>query len=102
MKNIEELQRRYDEVKEQEKQGWAYEEDFIDVKERIQIEKELFTLLTREVLDSMDEDGKYGEYDVYYQPNERSVYLVGGFGMAYDGDDEDAFKVLQIEGGEIL
>lgn len=101
MNNIKELQEKYDKVKEQEKQGAVPAEEFIGIDEQIEIEEKLFKALTQELLDSMDEDVKVGDYDVYYQPNQKSVWLEGGWGMAYSGDDEDAFMVLQVEEGEI-
>ena len=102
MNRIKALQEKYDRIKQQENQGWAYAEDYIDVKERISVEDQLFNALTLELLESMDEEEREGTYDVYYQPNTKTVWFEGGWGMAYSGDDKAAFKVLQIEGGEIV
>lgn len=40
-------------------------------------------------------------FDWYYEPTNQEVYFVTS-GMAYDGDDKNAFEVAQSENGEII
>ena len=63
--------------------------------------KEKLKQLINDLLESVDEDVRNEVYDVYYQPNEEHVYLVVS-GMAYDGNDKEAYEVAQIEEQEVI
>ena len=64
--------------------------------------KEKLNQLIIEDLESMDEtEGKNALYDVYYEPNRGYIYLVSS-GMAYEGDDKEAYEVAQIENQEVI
>lgn len=63
--------------------------------------REKLKQLINEELESTDVELREGLYDVYYSPNEEQVYLVSS-GMAYEGDDKEAYEVVQIENQEVI
>ena len=76
------------------------------VEERINMKKytvEELKTKTFELLESVDEEFHGSLFDVYYEPN-NTIFPVRfeSSGMAYDGDDQDAVEVFQIEDGEIV
>lgn len=63
---------------------------------RKQLEK-----MIKEDLQETEVESRDALYDVYYEPNRGYIYLVSS-GMAYEGDDKEAYEVAQIENQEVI
>lgn len=64
------------------------------------MEKKLELLIIEE-LKSLDEEIRGNLFDVYHEPTTGTIRLEDA-GMAYQGDDDEAYQVAQVEDGAIL
>lgn len=52
-------------------------------------------------IESLDAEIRDGLFEVWVEPNNKAIRLDES-GLAYQGDDKDAYAVAQVENGEII
>ncbi|HFI0683374.1 TPA: hypothetical protein ACGO1T_001835 [Streptococcus suis] len=74
----------------------------LKIQEENKMKEQISKLIEDLLNDDRENDNLYteGSYDVYYEPNENSVWIADR-GMAYDGTDRHAYQVAIVDDGEL-